>query len=70
WGESVCAVIVPTENNNLSEIGIIEYCSKRLSGYKKPKKIVFVDNLPKNAAGKVTKQSLKKPFWKGMNRKV
>ncbi|MBU0462009.1 MAG: long-chain-fatty-acid--CoA ligase [Proteobacteria bacterium] len=70
WGESVCAVLVPKENNQLSETDIIEYCSARLSGYKKPKKVVFMDELPKNAAGKVMKHILRGPFWKDQGRKV
>ena len=70
WGESVCAVVVGCENSQLSEAGIIEYCAGRLSGYKKPKKLVFVDQLPKNAAGKVMKHVLREPFWKEHKRRI
>jgi acyl-CoA synthetase (AMP-forming)/AMP-acid ligase II len=70
WGESVCAVCVPDVENKLNEADIIEYCTDRLSGYKKPKKVVFMDELPKNAAGKVTKHILREPFWKDVDRRV
>lgn len=70
WGESVCAVIVGCGNDQLTEAAIIEYCAGRLSGYKKPKKVVFVDELPKNAAGKVMKHVLREPFWKDQDRKI
>jgi acyl-CoA synthetase (AMP-forming)/AMP-acid ligase II len=70
WGESVCAVVVPKEGHEMDEAGIIEFCAKRLSGYKKPKKVVFVNELPKNAAGKVTKNILREPFWAGRKKKI
>ena len=70
WGESVCAVCVLDAENQLDETDIIEYCTERLSGYKKPKKVVFMDELPKNAAGKVTKHILREPFWKDADRRV
>ncbi len=70
WGESVCAVIVGCENYQLTEAGIIEYCAGRLAGYKKPKKVVFVEGLPKNAAGKVMKHVLREPFWQDQDRKI
>ena len=70
WGESVCAVCVSDAENQLNEADIIAYCTDRLSGYKKPKKVVFMDELPKNAAGKVTKHILREPFWKDVDRRV
>jgi len=70
WGESVCAVVVPREGYQVNEPEIIEFCAKKLSGYKKPKKIVFMENLPKNAAGKVTKNILREPFWADQKRSI
>jgi len=54
----------------MDEAGIIEFCAQRLSGYKKPKKVVFMNELPKNAAGKVTKNILREPFWAGRKKKI
>jgi acyl-CoA synthetase (AMP-forming)/AMP-acid ligase II len=59
WGESVCAVVTPAEKHELTEARIIDYCASRLSNYKKPKKVVFMAELPKNAAGKVMKHVLR-----------
>jgi acyl-CoA synthetase (AMP-forming)/AMP-acid ligase II len=70
WRESVCAVVVPREGYQVSEPEIIEFCAQNLSGYKKPKKIVFMENLPKNAAGKVTKNILREPFWADQKRSI
>ncbi len=70
WGESVCAVVVPSGRPPLGEAQIIEYCAGRISGYKRPKKVVFMDELPKNAAGKVMKHVLREPFWVGRSKRV
>jgi acyl-CoA synthetase (AMP-forming)/AMP-acid ligase II len=70
WGESVCAIVVTKEGYKINEAEIIEFCVKRLSGYKKPKKVVFMSELPKNAAGKVTKNVLREPFWAGRKKKI
>ena len=38
---------------------IIEACRANLAGYKKPKRVVFVDELPRNASGKILKRELR-----------
>ena len=39
-----------------------EFCKSRLAGYKKPGSVEIVDELPKNAAGKIDKASLKRLY--------
>jgi len=65
WGEAVMAVISlkPAYRGKVSEEDIIEFCNGRLSGFKKPKAVVFMDELPKNPVGKIMKQALKKRYW-------
>ena len=63
YGESVCAVVVTRSGCSLDETTVIDFCAARLARYKKPKKVVFMSELPKNAAGKVTKNILRAPFW-------
>jgi acyl-CoA synthetase (AMP-forming)/AMP-acid ligase II len=70
WGESVCAVIVKKEGYDFEENEISTFCASRLSGYKKPKSIKFVHELPKNAAGKVTKNVLREPYWVGREKQI
>ena len=70
WGESVCAVVVAKKGHQVDEASIIEFCAARLSGYKKPKRVEFRDELPKNAAGKVLKNVLRGPYWTGQKRQV
>jgi fatty-acyl-CoA synthase len=63
YGESVFAVVVLKEGRLLNESELIEFCTQHLARYKKPKKVMFADELPKNAAGKVTKNVIRAPFW-------
>jgi len=60
FGEKVTAVIVLKEGATLTESEIIAHSKAGLAGYKIPKKIVFVDSLPKTIIGKVLKRELKK----------
>lgn len=70
YGESVCAVIAKKKGHKLSEKEVIDFCASRLSGYKKPKRVEFMDELPKTASGKVTKNVLREPHWAGRKERV
>ena len=61
WGERVRAVVVPTEPR-ADEADLIEYCRQRLSSFKRPESVVFVDALPRNPLGKVLKTELRQQF--------
>ncbi|ASK64359.1 AMP-dependent synthetase [Virgibacillus phasianinus] len=60
--EAVCAIIVKKEGVNLTESEVIDYCKERLASYKKPRKVVFVDELPRTPSGKVQKFLLRKTY--------
>jgi malonyl-CoA/methylmalonyl-CoA synthetase len=57
-GEQVVAVIVPRPGSSATAEEIITFCRERLAAYKKPRRIVFVEALPRNALGKVQKHLL------------
>ncbi|WP_216831150.1 class I adenylate-forming enzyme family protein [Alkalihalobacterium elongatum] len=59
WGENVKAVIVTKRNETMTEQEVIDFCSKYLASYKKPKSVEFMLELPRNAAGKVLKTALR-----------
>jgi len=63
WGETVKAVVVLKEGAKASAEEIIGFCKERLSSYKKPTSVDFVDELPRNPSGKVLKRELRKPHW-------
>lgn len=60
WGERVTAVVVLNEPESVSGDELIRFCRERLAPYKSPKSIAFMDNLPRNAMGKVQKTELRK----------
>lgn len=59
WGEIVKAVIVLEPGQKLTPAEVIEYCHQSLASYKKPSLVEFVEELPKNALGKVLKNVLR-----------
>lgn len=65
WGETVKAVVVVKEGENLSAEEVIQFCRERLANYKKPTSVAFVDSLPKTKfGGKVLKRELREKFSK------
>jgi malonyl-CoA/methylmalonyl-CoA synthetase len=62
FGEGVTAVVVAKPGAVLSEESIIESVKLRLARYKLPKRILLVDELPRNSMGKVQKNALRKIF--------
>ena len=61
WGQIVVSAIVIREKE-LSIEEVQKWCSKSLSGYKIPRIIKIIEELPKNSMGKITKTKLKKLF--------
>ena len=59
WGEIVTAVIATRPGLDVTGQELIDYCSASLAGYKKPKKVLFLDELPKNPSGKILKRVLR-----------
>ena len=56
------AVIVLKKGHDVGEQDIIEYCRSRLSSFKKPESVVFIQTLPRNHMGKVLKRELKEKY--------
>jgi fatty-acyl-CoA synthase len=69
WGELVTAIVV-TDGSPLAEADLIAHCKANLAGYKCPKKVEFVDVLPRTATGKLQKFKLRQPYWEGQGRQV
>ena len=63
FGEALLAVIVTDTGEALSTDEVIAFCRTKLGGYKVPRRISCVSELPRNASGKVLKQELRKPYW-------
>jgi acyl-CoA synthetase (AMP-forming)/AMP-acid ligase II len=70
WGEAVCAHLVLREGMNPTEDEIVGFTKENLASYKKPKRIEFVDQLPRTLSGKILKRELRKKYWEGRERNV
>ena len=62
FGERVTAVVVPTGKVDLDEARVLGGLETRLARFKLPKRVVFVDELPRNTMGKVQKNLLREEF--------
>lgn len=60
WGESVAVAVVAEDG--LTEAAILAFCRESMASFKKPKRVHFVDELPKNAYGKVLRRELRERF--------
>jgi long-chain acyl-CoA synthetase len=59
WGEVVTAVVVQRPSVEVNATELIEHCKSKLASYKKPRKLFFVEELPKNPSGKILKRDLR-----------
>ncbi len=62
WGERVMAVVVLREGRKATEEEILSFCKEKLAGYKRPRSVAFVEELPKNQLGKVLYKELRNRF--------
>jgi len=60
WGEAACACVVPRAGASLDEAAVLALFRDRLAKFKHPRRVVFLDSLPKNALGKVQKPELRR----------
>jgi len=62
WGQVPKAIVARKKGMKISEGDVLEACKRELAGYKKPKSIVFVDELPKTGSGKIDRSLVKKLY--------
>ncbi len=70
WGETVKAVVVRRAGTSSSEASLLEWSRDKLAGFKRPRSVDFSDVLPRNAAGKLLKRTLREPYWAGHTRRI
>jgi acyl-CoA synthetase (AMP-forming)/AMP-acid ligase II len=70
WGEVPKAVVVLRADARVEPNELLGWCRERLAGYKVPKTVDVVSELPRNPTGKVLKRELRKPYWQGRERQV
>ncbi|MFF2108798.1 long-chain-fatty-acid--CoA ligase [Rhodococcus koreensis] len=62
WGELVCAVVVLRDGATATADDIITACREQLGGFQVPRRVEFVDTLPRNVTGKILKRDLRERF--------
>jgi len=62
WGEAIYAYVVPLARAAVSEETLLAFCNARLPNAKVPRRIILLDRLPMNAAGKIMKEELRSGF--------
>ena len=70
FGESVKAVVQLRPGMSVTAGELVAFCAERLAGYKKPRSVDFVDELPRDAAGKLLKRKLRDAYWASAGRKI
>jgi len=62
FGEGVTAVVVGDKKSSLDEAAVLKALDGRLAKFKMPKRVIFVDDLPRNTMGKVQKNVLRETY--------
>jgi fatty-acyl-CoA synthase len=70
WGESPLALVVIMPGEELTEDEVIAFARERLAGYKTPKQVIFVDELPRTPTGKILKKELRAKYVEGGDRSL
>jgi len=65
WGEAVHAVVVVKPGEVLNAQEVIAFCGEHMAGYKKPKAVDFVDELPVSGYGKILRREVREAYWAG-----
>jgi fatty-acyl-CoA synthase/long-chain acyl-CoA synthetase len=65
WGEAVHAVITTYPGQDVADDALQAFCREHLAGYKVPRSLSRMDEIPRSASGKIQKRQLREPFWAG-----
>ncbi len=71
WGEQVKAVVEPAPGHTPGPelaAALLAHCEQRLAGYKRPKSVDFIAEMPRDPNGKLYKRRLREPYWAGHDR--
>jgi len=70
FGESVKAIVQLRAGASATADELMAFCADRLAGYKKPRSVDFVDEMPRDAAGKLLKRKLRERYWAATGRSI
>jgi acyl-CoA synthetase (AMP-forming)/AMP-acid ligase II len=70
YGEALLAFVVLKPDTTLEVEEMIEFCREKIAGYKIPRQLEIIAEMPRNPSGKILKKELRKPYWEGVNRNI
>ncbi len=70
FGEALAAVVQVHAGTRLDAAQVKDYLAPRLAGYKMPRRIDFIDAMPREDTGKIFKRKLREPYWQGVARRI
>ena len=70
YGEALLAFVVLKPGTELSLDAMIDFCREHIAGYKIPRRLEIVQELPRNPSGKILKKILRAPYWEGTGRSI
>lgn len=62
WGQEPRAIIVLKEGKTATADDVMEFCRQRLASFKRPRSVVFIDELPRTSTGKILKRILRDQY--------
>ena len=70
FGEALLAFVVTKPDMTLEVDEMIEFCRDKIAGYKIPRQLELIDELPRNPSGKILKKILRQPYWENTDRAI
>jgi acyl-CoA synthetase (AMP-forming)/AMP-acid ligase II len=70
WGEAVTGVVELRPGADATPEELVAWCRERLGGIRAPKRIDIVRDLPRSPNGKVLKNRVREPYWRGVDRQI
>jgi fatty-acyl-CoA synthase len=70
WGEAPMVIVALKEGANATEAELIEFCRERMAHFKCPRRVAFIDSLPRTATGKIQKHVLRNSYWEAHTKRV
>ncbi|WP_424991583.1 class I adenylate-forming enzyme family protein [Nocardia nova] len=70
WGETVLAVVVAEPGSTVTGTDVMDGCRAAIAGYKLPRRVEFVEELPKTSSGKLMRRDLRRTYWAHSDRNV
>ncbi|MGA1648544.1 MAG: AMP-binding enzyme, partial [Ilumatobacteraceae bacterium] len=73
FGESVKAIVQVVDGRQAGDdlaAELIAHCREMLAGYKAPRSVDFIEQIPRTGTGKIQKAPLREPYWEGRKRRI